>query len=153
MRSHRPGYVCHNAASASATACNSGQAIQNLTPTRSFVARRVQFPAAGTKVDTGRIEGVCGHAVAQDRLIGILLRHSATQSLPGPACISRAVDAHPGIRADTHLSVEWKNVRRVGIVGMDDHREAEVGRHTVGDFLPAIAGIIAAKKSAVILKL
>src|SRR5213593_1855586 len=134
-------------------ACNCRNAIQDLAPVHSFIARRVEFSAARAEVDTGRSQGVGSHAVPKHGLVSVLLWHSRTEGFPGPARIFRAINPDLSLRPDPHLPFQREDVGRVGIVRMRDHREAEVRRNSIAYILPAITGVIAAEQPAMILQI
>ena len=123
--------------------------IEEAAPLLPAVAPDPELPGGGPEVERRRLEFVDAHRVAQDREVARLLRQPLCESPPRAAAIFAA--PHRGRAAGTGAGhrLERHHVERVGIVGVHDQREAEVGRQPLGDRAPAVAVVVAAQHADV----
>src|SRR2546425_618749 len=107
--------------------------VEQAVPLLAAVATDPELARGGAEVERGRLQLVDGHRVAQDRVVGILLREAAGKTLPGAAAVLAAPHGRGAVRTGARHRHERQDVDRVGVVRMNDDREAEVGRQPLGD--------------------
>ena len=121
-------------------------------PAVAGVRRRVDLPAGRPEVDAARIERIHGHRVAQHVDVAVALRQALRQRLPLVAAGAAAVDAQLAVgRIVLGVALDRHDVDRLGLVGVDVDREAEVGRQVAADLAPRVAGVVAAHHVPVLL--
>ena len=81
------------------------------------------------------------------------MRQAAHERFPRAATVARAIDAKAAVAGAAKLiGLDGDDVDAVRISGMNNHGEAEVGRHAVADVFPVFGVIVGAIKAPVILQ-
>src|SRR5439155_8107027 len=75
----------------------------------------------------------------------VLFRQPLGESLPGIAAVLAAPDCGRATWTGASHRLKWHDVDCVGVVRVDDDREAEVGRQPLGDRAPGLAVVVAAQ--------
>src|SRR5712691_4658493 len=119
--------------------------VEQAVPLLAAVPSDPELSRRGAEVERRRLELVDVHRVAQDREEALLLRQTAGEPPPRAAAVLAAPDGGDAARTGARRRLERHDVDRVGILRMDDHREAEVGRQALGDRAPRLAVIVTAQ--------
>ena len=129
------------------------QAFHQPLPGFAFVARGVELAAARAKINSGGIEGVGGHGIAQNGFVRAFLRQAARERFPGGAGIARAVDAETTVAgAAKFVGLNRDDIDAIRFLRMHDDRETKIGRDAVGDVFPVFAAIVRAIQAPMILQ-
>src|SRR5881396_2457233 len=113
------------------------QSFQDFLPALSFVFRGVQLSATGSKINSCWIQRIRREGIPQNGFVRPLLRQPAFQRLPRTTGIPRAINTQtPFRRAAKLVRFHRHDVHAVRVVGMHQHCETEVRRHSARDVLP-----------------
>ncbi len=110
------------------------------------------MPAGGAEIDAAFIERVDGHRLAQNVHITVVLRQAFGKRLPLVSASPAAVDAQFAIgRKVLRVALDWNDVDGLRLVGVNLDHEPEVCGQVAADFLPRVAGVVAAHHIPVLL--
>ena len=125
----------------------------DLLPGLTFIVGSEKLSAASSKVESGRIVGVGGQAIAQYGFVCLLLRQAAHERFPGRASIASPINPQPSIASATEfLRLDRNNISAIGIMRVHDDRKSKIRRHAVGNVGPVLRVIVGAVNSPVILQ-
>ena len=116
------------------------------------VGRGVDLPAGRAEVDAARVERVDRHRVAQHVDVAVALRQAVGERFPLVAAGAAAIDAQLALgRKMLRVALDRHDVDRLRLVRVHVDREAEIGRQVAADFVPRVAGVVAAHHVPVLL--
>ena len=114
-------------------------------PVVAGVGGGVDLAAGGAEIDAAGVEGVDGHGVAQDIDVAILLGQAVGERFPFVAAGAAAVDAELSFGGIVlGIAFDGDDVDGFGLVGVNVDGEAEIGGEIAADFVPGVAGVVAA---------
>src|SRR5439155_12274689 len=102
--------------------------VKQAVPFFAAVSSDPELSGRGSKVEGRGLKLVDVHGVALDGEEALLLGQPLSEALPGIAAILTAPDRRRAARTGARHRLERHQVDRVGVVRMDDDREAEIGR-------------------------
>ena len=122
-----------------------GKIVDNGVPRVAGVIRTIDLSAGGAEVDAAGIEPIHGHGVAKNIDVAILLGKALGEGFPFVAARAAAVDAQLAFVDEMFaVALDGNDVDSFGFVGVNVNDEAEIGGKIAADFVPLIAGVIAA---------
>src|SRR5439155_20878420 len=102
--------------------------VKQAVPFFAAVSSDPELSGRGSKVEGRGCELVDVHGVALDGEEALLLGQPLGEALPGIAAVLAAPNRGHAARTGARHRLERHHVDRVGVVRMDNNREAEVGR-------------------------
>ena len=128
------------------------QIAHNRIPAVARIGRAVHLAAGGAEVNSAFVQRVDRHGIAQHVHVAIFLRQAFGQRLPLIAAAAAAKDAQLAfVQKVFRVALDRHDVNRLRFVRVNVDDKAEIGRQVSADFLPLIAGIVAAHHVPVLL--
>src|SRR5207249_4027857 len=110
------------------------------------VARAEHLARGRSEVELHACAGTgSSERLAQDGQVCVLGGQAVAAWRPRRSGVARLEHSHAALGRDSvHVCSERDHVGVVGIIGVDDQREAEVGRQSLTDVVPALARVVGA---------
>src|SRR5258708_17242457 len=106
---------------------------------------RIYMATASAKLHAAGIERVDRHRVAKDVDVAIARRKALGERFPLVAAGLAAINAELALGNEVFaVALDRRDVDRFRLVGVHINHEAEIGGEIATDFVPAVAGVVAA---------